>query len=748
MSTASRPDVAVRRRAADPRPRAFVLRISQLGAGDEARVGEEASSLGAIFGALSRRGVRVPNGFATTVHAYAAHLDAEVPGPAWRALSTQLDRLGVAVERSGTLRRALGALLGARVSAEALDLPDRCAAARALCLATPVPVPVTRAIGDAYDALCAEAGEPLHVTVRSSATGEDSEDAWLAGRHDSFLAVHGGDAVTSAWRRCAAGALTERAVSDRMRRGKDPRGGAVPVVVMAMVRSDLAGSGLILTHDPDSGNDGFIQVSSSYGLGDPVVRGSVSSDTFLLWKEGLRRATPAIVGRVRGSKQLRLVRTDDGTATKVVTVDESQREAWSLCDDDVVTLARAALVVEEHYGRPMEIEWAEDGVSGELHLVRARPVQAPWPRAEPHAPAPCSTAPVPVRESTAVKLDIGAPERATKDAMLPTDGVGLVRLELLLASRVGVHPLALAHYDELRAFADVGEVRPALSALESRLLASGRDRVRALVEAVDLRTRGYAAKRDFFVERLRESVARVCAAFHPRPVLVRLSDMKSNEYRDLVGGGVFEPEEENPMIAWRGAARLIDPRFRPAFDMECEALSYVRWDMGLDNLQISVPFCRTPEEGGRVVELLARHRLAPDHGVPLFLMVELPANVVEADRFIDEMSLSGGSIGTDDLVQTVYALSREDLAHYGAELDVRAPSVRRLVVEGVRRFARRGLEVGICGHARSGHSDEVAAFLVECGVTSVSVAPDAFFEVRAAVTEAESAHRRPPARSA
>ena len=251
------------------------------------------------------------------------------------------------------------------------------------------------------------------------------------------------------------------------------------------------------------------------------------------------------------------------------------------------------------------------------------------------------------------------------------------------------------------------------------------------------RTSGYSAKKQFCIERLRDGVALICAAFHPRPVLLRLSDLKSNEYRALLGGRLFEPEEENPMIACRGAARLVNHRFAAAFEMECEALAQVRWHLGLDNLQVMVPFCRTPEEGRRVVELLARRRLSSADGVPNFLMVELPANVVEAESFMDEMRLAGGSIGTDDLVQTVYALSRDDLTTYGAEIDARSPAVRRLISEAIRRFNARGLEIGVCGEAPCDRPDEVTPHLVERGITSISATPATLFEVRAAVARAE-----------
>ncbi|MEL6430426.1 MAG: putative PEP-binding protein, partial [Planctomycetota bacterium] len=258
------------------------------------------------------------------------------------------------------------------------------------------------------------------------------------------------------------------------------------------------------------------------------------------------------------------------------------------------------------------------------------------------------------------------------------------------------------------------------------------------IGAIDRRTAAYADKRQFFVDRVMEGVGLICAAFHPRPVLVRLSDLKSNEYRELLGGRIFEPVEENPMIAWRGASRYVDPDFLPAFEMECDALRLVQRRLGLDNLELMVPFCRSPEEGAAVQELLADRGLGPEAGVKLFLMIELPSNVIEADRFIDSMQLSGGSIGSNDLVQTVYAVSRDDLEGYQHPVDARSPAVKALIKEAVTRFRARGLDIGICGQAPSDHPDEVPPFLVQCGISSISVTPDTALRARVAVAKAEA----------
>ncbi len=338
---------------------------------------------------------------------------------------------------------------------------------------------------------------------------------------------------------------------------------------------------------------------------------------------------------------------------------------------------------------------------------------------------------------TMVKLNVGFPGKALQDAMLPSDGVGLARLEFILTAQVGVHPLALAYFEELRDFAADGTLAPELEPYRERLEAEDHHELVTLLGAIERRTPAYGDRRQFFVDQLAHGVGLICAAFHPRPVLVRLSDLKSNEYRELLGGRIFEPQEENPMIAWRGASRYVDARFAAAFDMECDALRMVRQTLGLDNLQLMVPFCRTPEEGERVVQALDQHGLSPEAGVPLFLMVELPSNVIEADRFIEKMRLSGGSVGSNDLVQTVYAVSRDDLEHYETPVDASSPAVRAMIAHAVSAFKAQGLEIGICGQAPSDYPEEVPRFLVGCGISSISVTPDTVLEVRRNVSATE-----------
>ena len=865
----------------------------ELGSGDVPLVGGKAASLGEMYGELVERGVRIPNGFATTSSVYEDFLDGPVPEGCWATVDCEEALTGIRrdVLQAPNLRAALR-ILFSDGSGDHLDLHGRTAFARGLVLCTPLSAEIRSALAEGYGALCEEYGTEVDCAVRSSATREDSAMASFAGQYESYLNVRGVDGIVEAWHKCAASAFTERAVGYQLKNGMDPLEGAVSVVVMKMVRSDIATSGVMFTLDPDSGNPNVIYVSSAYGLGEMVVQGSVSPDGFLLWKDGLRKGKSALVSRTLGAKDRKLVYSmQGGTTTESVDVEASRQRKWSLTREEVMELGRMALAIEEHYGRPMDIEWAKDGYSGDLFIVQARPetvhsqtagqnvletykmepglvsrlkkdqllvtghavgtrigtgkvrmydsyeevivrkralrVMLKEGRSLDDIPADervfdpgdvlvtemttpdweplmkeasliitekggrTSHAAIVAREfgipaivgaedatkileplaqitgtcaegdtgyvfagvhpfevdrveidtdqvlDTKIKLNVGFPDKALSDAMLPSDGVGLARLEFILTAQVGIHPLALYYYDLLKDYTESSELAPELEPYRDQIEAEGIEEMKYILGAVERRTPNYADKREFFIDQLKHGVGLICAAFYPRPVLVRLSDLKSNEYRDLLGGRLFEPAEENPMIAWRGASRYTDPAFLPAFEMECEALQFVRQQMGLDNLQLMVPFCRSPEEGKAAVRELDQRGLSPAAGVPLFLMVELPSNVIEAERFIDEMELTGGSIGSNDLVQTVYAVSRDDLEHYAHAVDARSPAVKSMIRHSVSTFRRRGLEIGICGQAPSDHPEEVPTFLVECGISSISVTPDTVVRVRLAVAEAE-----------
>ena len=758
---------------------------------------------------------------------------------------------------------------------------------------TPVPDEIKLVIAQEYSKLCELYHPGVDVAVRSSATTEDSADASFAGQYESYLNVSGEQDIIEKWRRCVASMFTERAIGYHIEHGMHPLDSAIAVVVMKMARSDKACSGVMFTIDPDSGHDGVIHIGSSYGLGELVVQGVVSPDTYTVWKEGLRQDKFPIVHRTLGSKeQMMIYHEEAANEVQSIAVPYEERRRWSLTRDECIQLAQMALKIEDYFAKPMDIEWAKDGVTGDLFIVQARPetihskaqsnkmtiykidekladslkkqgrvlatgqavgkrigtgkvrlyrtysevlegkrelrkllesgmsmeeisselsvfeegdvlvTEMTTPDWEPlmkqasliitrkggrtsHAaiiarefgiPAivGCSDAmdlpnfatvtgscaegdtgyvysdkvPFEIEEvsfdedielTTKIKLNVGFPTKSLIDSKLPVDGVGLARIEFILSSELGIHPLAFVHHDELKQFVESGELPAGLKPYQESFVESDINDVRSLVESLESRAWAYEDKRDLFIDKLREGVGLICAAFYPRPVLVRLSDFKSNEYRELLGGSIFEPVEENPMIAWRGASRYLDEKFKPAFEMEIAAMKSVKYDFGLDNLQLMVPFCRTPEEGQMVKDLLEENDIGPSSGTDLFVMVELPSNAIEADRFMDMMALSGGSIGSNDLVQTVYAVSRDDLEGYQNPVDARSPAVKSMIRDIVRKFKAKNLEIGICGQAPSDFPDEFPPFLIDCGITSISVTPDTAIAVRETVAAAEKA---------
>ena len=868
--------------------------FDEVGKDDAELVGGKGASLGEMYRNLCDCGVQIPNGFNVNVEAYARFVDAEVTSSTWDHVAEPAGMADVrtAALASETLADALEVCLADADPSDPLEMHGRAALARALVLQTPIPAEVRAAVAEGYARLCDEYGQGVDVAVRSSATTEDSAEASFAGQYDSYLNVHGVDSVVEHWRRCVASLFNERAICYQLEKGLDPLASALSVVVMKMVRSDLASSGVMFSIDPDSGHRGVIHIAAAYGLGELVVQGSISPDTFTVWKEGLRRGNFAVVHRHLGSKDRRMVYADDGVQdTRIDEVPFEERRAWALKTLECRHLAEMALSIEEHYGVPMDIEWAKDGISGELYIVQARPetVHAPNGQAklERYMMAPelvaslkssgkvlatgqavgkrigsgkvrlyknyeevlerrramkdrladgvkseeipeaervfeqgdvlvtemttpdweplmklaslivtrkggrtshaaiiarefgipavvgCSEAlDLPMHEpvtgscaegdtgwiyagehpfeieqievdtdmelQTKIKLNVGFPTKSLADSLLPVDGVGLARIEFVLSSEVRIHPLALVHHEDLKKFLETGVVSQALSPYAEELEREDESVIRASVDEVERRAWSYVDKRGLFIDKLREGVGLICAAFHPRPVLVRLSDFKSNEYRELLGGRVFEPHEENPMIAWRGASRYLDEQFRPAFEMECRAMASVVHDFGLDNLQLMIPFCRSPEEGEAVKDVLSEFNIGPKDGVPLFVMVELPSNVIDAEAFIEKMELAGGSIGSNDLVQTVYAVSRDDLENYQHPVDARSPAVKAMIKHAIETFTANGLEIGICGQAPSDYPEEFPPFLIECGITSISVTPDTVMAVRLAVAEAEA----------
>ncbi len=869
----------------------IILWFDEVGREDALAVGGKGASLGEMYRNLSESGVEVPNGFCSTSDGYRDFVQAKVAKGTWDQVPEVegIEDVRTLAIIQTSLSDALRVCIEGADQNDSLAMHGRAELARSLVLETPVPESISVPIRLAYRQLCEQYGKGTDVAVRSSATTEDSEDASFAGQYESFLNIHGEDNVVLHWRKCVASQFTERAICYQLDRDMDPLASPLCVVVMKMVRSDLASSGVMFTIDPDSGHDGVVHIAASYGLGELIVQGTVSPDTYTVWKEGLLKDKFAIVHRHLGSKDQRMVYASDGVrATSVEEVPFSERRDWALSSEECKSLASMALRIEQHYGMPMDIEWAKDGDGGGLYIVQARPEtvhgktthgliryemdrvlverlkresviatgqavgkrigsgpirtygsyqevldrrralqkrlatgerqeEIPWeelvfekgdvlvtemttPDWEPmmkqaslivtrkggrtsHAaiiarefgiPAivGCSEAlalknsrmvtgscaegdtgyifdgehPFEIVEhkvdtstpiKTKLKLNVGFPTKSLADSQLPVEGVGLARIEFVLSGEIGIHPLAFIHYRSLKSYLDTGEIPPELEPFSRNLAEEPEENLRDTIEAIERRCWNYDHPRGLFIDKLREGVGLICAAFHPRPVLVRLSDFKSNEYRDLLGGGLFEPVEENPMIAWRGASRYLDPIFKPAFEMECEAMASVFHDFGLSNLQLMVPFCRSPEEGETVKDLLEEHAIGPSNNVPLFVMVELPSNVIDADAFIDRMQLSGGSIGTNDLVQTVYAVSRDDLEGYQHQVDARAPAVKSMIRSAIDAFNSRGLEIGICGQAPSDHPNEFPPFLVDCGISSISVTPDTAMAVRQTILEAE-----------
>ncbi len=791
----------------------FVRHFDDLRLDDVALVGGKNASLGEMISALTPLGVRVPRGFALTADAYREHLAAShLEGP--------IDEVLRGVKKD-----------------EVEDLVQRSARVRELIEHAPLPARVVAELDASYRLLSEEYGDTAtDVAVRSSATAEDLPGASFAGQLESFLDIRGFAALEESVRRAFGSAFTPRAISYRVDMGFDHMKVAVSVGVQKMVRSDLASAGVIFTLDPDSGHRGVIVITSSWGLGESVVQGRVVPDQILVHKATLERGFRSLVWKKIGSKETKLAH--DEVVPDLLTafpVPPADRERLSLSDDEALELARWALRIERHYselrGRPtpMDVEWAKDGLTGELFVVQARPetvhsqkatstlrlyelrgdapvlvtglaigdavatgranvirdpkevgrfrpgevlvTQATDPDWEPvmktaaaivterggrtshaaivarelglpaivgaknamteiasGAPVTVSCAegevgsvyagelPFDVEEvdvsalvhpRTKIMLNVGNPERALALAMLPSDGVGLARMEFVFAGWVGVHPLALTRFESLS------------------------PELKCDVEAV---TRGYADKTEFFVDRLSQGIATIAAAFHPRPVILRFSDFKTNEYAHLVGGAPFEPHEENPMLGWRGASRYYDPGYKEGFLLEVAAVRRVRESMGLANLALMIPFCRTPDEGARVLETMREGGLVRgESGLEVYVMAEIPSNIVLADRFAE--LFDGFSIGSNDLTQLTLGVDR-DSTSVTRLFDEHDEAVLRSFEHLLDVAHARRRKVGICGQAPSDYP-ELAAFLVERGIDSLSLSADALLRTMKRVLDVE-----------
>jgi len=724
----------------------YVVRFEDLRIGDVPRVGGKNASLGELIGKLAARGIRVPGGFATTAAAYRDLLDG-----------------------AGLTRRIEERL-------RVLDPDDvealaRCGAEiRQWIVDASLPSGLEREIAAAYGALMEEGESP--VAVRSSATAEDLPDASFAGQQETFLNVSGLADVLVAIRHVFASLYNDRAISYRAHKGFAHGEVALSAGVQRMVRSDLASSGVMFTLDTESGFRDVVFITGAYGLGETVVQGAVNPDEFYVHKPMLAAGKFPVIRRSLGSKLVKLVYASGATARSTATVEvpEPDRHRFCITDDDAIELARFAVEIERHYGRPMDIEWGKDGRDGRIYILQARPetvkAQAGHESQEHYrlkarsrvlasgraivtnrggrtchaaiiarelgipAVVGCGDATKRLADRASVtvscaegdtgnvyegalavevtrrrltempqipvkiSMNIGNPQLAFDLQALPNAGVGLARLEFVINNMIGVHPKAVLEYPDLPD---------------------------ALKRAVEWAARGYSSPRAFYVEKLAEGVGTIAAAFWPKPVIVRLSDFKSNEYRKLVGGTRYEPEEENPMLGFRGASRYVAESFRDCFALECEAMRRVRDAMGLTNVELMVPFVRTVDEARRVVELLASQGLRRgQNGLRLVMMCELPSNALLADRFLEHFD--GFSIGSNDLTQLTLGLDR-DSGLVAESFDERDPAVLALLRMAIQACLRQGKYVGICGQGPSDHPD-LARWLMQEGIESLSLNPD------------------------
>ncbi len=770
---------------------------SDLGMSDLDQVGGKNASLGELISNLAKLGVHVPDGFATTADAYRRFLGDT-------GLADRIDQELQGLDTDDTVALAE---TGKRI--------------RDLVISQPFPADLEEDIRAAYEKLAAGSGEEASFAVRSSATAEDLPDASFAGQQETFLNVRGIDAVLTAVREVFASLYNDRAIAYRVHHNFEHAAVALSAGVQKMVRSDIGSSGVMFTVDTESGFDDVVFITSAYGLGEGVVQGAVNPDEFYVYKPNLREGRPSILKRGIGSKAMKMQYTDDttvGRTTAFVDTDPAERARLSITDEQVEDLARQALIIEEHYGRPMDIEWGLDGADGKLYILQARPetvqsragstvekhhlVSKGTVRIEGRAiGAKIGAGTVRVLESidqmhdfqpgevlvadmtdpdwepimkraaaivtnrggrtchaaiiarelgipavvgtgnattdlkngeevtvsaaegdtgyvydgileftvtasevdampeipTAIMMNVGTPDQAFAFSRIPNAGVGLARLEFIINRQIGIHPRALLELDAVeKDDAELGA------------------RIRETISA-------YAGPREYFVQRVAEGVSTIAAAFAPNPVIVRMSDFKSNEYANLVGGDRYEPHEENPMLGYRGASRYLSADFADCFAMECEALRYVREDMGLDNVKIMIPFVRTPEEGKAVIDLLASHGLRRgENGLQVVMMCEVPSNAVIPDEFLEHFD--GYSIGSNDMTQLTLGLDR-DSSLVADRFDERHPAVKFMLKNAIEACRRHGKYVGICGQGPSDHPD-LAEWLVEQGIASMSLNPD------------------------
>ena len=794
--------------------KSYIRWFAEIGIGDVSLVGGKNASLGELYRELASKGIKVPNGFAITAQAY------------WDLL-----------HRTG-LAQQIKEILSGLDTQDAANLQQRGRAIRRELAGAALPDDLATEIVGAYHELCAGAGEPIDVAVRSSATAEDLPDASFAGQQETYLNVQGEAALLESCKRCFASLFTDRAISYRQDKGFDHLKVGLSIGIQRMVRSDLAASGVMFSIDTETGFPDVVLINAAYGLGENVVQGSVNPDEYYVFKPTLKRGYRPILQKIVGSKEFKLIYDiGGGKMVKNVPVGADDRSRFAIDDEEILTLAHWACLIEDHYSRkrscytPMDMEWAKDGRTGELYIVQARPetvhsqksfdtlevyrlnekgpvlargrsvgekvARGPVrvvrsaanldevqegdvlvtvktdPDWEPtmkkaaaivtdrggrtcHAAIVSRELGLPAivgtensteklkdgqvvtvscaegeigfvyegslkfdiehvnlhalpRPRTKVMMNVANPQEAFRLSSIPNDGIGLAREEFIITTYIKIHPMALIDFERLE---DRG--------------------VRAEIERL---TAGYADKSQFFIDKLAQGVAMIGAAFYPKDVIVRLSDFKTNEYANLIGGKPYEPVEENPMIGFRGASRYYDPRYRAGFALECRAMKKVRDEMGLDNVKLMIPFCRTVEEGRRVLAEMEKHGLKRGvNQLEVYVMCEIPSNVILANEFAE--IFDGFSIGSNDLTQLVLGVDRDSeiVAHV---FDERNPAVKSMIASVIRAAKAKGRKIGICGQAPSDYP-EFAEFLVQQGIDSISLNPDAVLKTTLAMLRMES----------
>jgi pyruvate,water dikinase len=745
-------------------------------------VGGKNASLGEMYHVLASQGVKIPNGFAVTAEAY------------WYV-----------IESAGILDELKDAMLDLDKTKLA-DLMKRGKRVRDLILGAGIPDDLWVEIRAAYDRLCEEYGSDTDVAVRSSATAEDLPTASFAGQQETYLNISGYPALREACSKCFASLFTNRAISYRIDNNFDHFEVALSIGIMKMVRSDLATSGVMFTIDTETGFSDVVFITASYGLGENIVQGAVSPDEYYVFKPTYGKGYRSIIRKNLGGKSIKMIYgiSDSKVLTRNVAVPEADRRRFCITDDEILTLAGYALKIEDHYSgktgesRPMDIEWAKDGISGDLFIVQARPetvesqkalhiletyyldkkgsilvtgkgvgekIASGKARMIPdaahlggrtcHAAIVSRELGIPAvvgagdatekihigqevtvscaegdqgivydgilpfhverlslkdlrRPKTEIMMNLGNPEQAFSLSKIPNDGVGLARMEFIVNSYIQVHPIALVHPEKIT---DEAERRQ-----------------------LDDLTFGYQDKREYFVEKLAHGVGTIAAAFYPKPVIVRMSDFKTNEYAHLIGGRYFEPMEENPMLGFRGASRYYNERYSEGFALECRAMKRVREEMGLNNLIIMIPFCRRLDESERVLAEMAKNGLKRgENGLQVYIMCEIPNNVILVDEF--SKLFDGFSIGSNDLTQLVLGVDR-DSALVAHNFDERDPGVMKMISMAIRGARRNHRHIGLCGQAPSDYP-EFAEFLVKEGINSMSLNPDSIMKVTLQLVDIE-----------